>query len=451
MGVGNMVGAAALSARRLGESLAAGARLGGRIAMGRGPVKARAAALLATPGGQRDLFAALRGFAPALAIRKPLIGAYPNSGTVILSRAADVREMLDRESEFEVVYEPKMRKITGAANFFLGMPDGDDYQRDTSAMRLAARRGDVAAIVAPLFAREAARIVAAAPGRIDLPPTLLLHVPALMVQSYFGVDTATIPDLTTWSTAMFWYLFVDLAGDPAIEARALDGAAQCRAALDAAIAKREAGADPGAAPDDVIRRCLALRANGVPGMGGTGIRDNMIGLVIGAIPTIGRASAQALDILLDRPAALAQAQAAAARGDDPALAAIVFEALRFNPVNPVIYRRAARDCTIAEGTLRARKVAKGMMVLASNLSAMFDPAVVDAPSEFRSDRPWDIYMLWGYGLHRCFGDAINRAAIPALLKPLLARPGLRRAAGAAGRIDGGGTPFPQRFTVAWDG
>jgi hypothetical protein len=37
-----------------------------------------------------------------------------------------------------------------------------------------------------------------------------------------------------------------------------------------------------------------------------------------------------------------------------------------------------------------------------------------------------------------------------MLKPLLALPGLRRAEGAAGVVDGGGSPFPQHFTVAWD-
>jgi hypothetical protein len=58
-------------------------------------------------------------------------------------------------------------------------------------------------------------------------------------------------------------------------------------------------------------------------------------------------------------------------------------------------------------------------------------------------------MLWGYGMHTCFGAYINRAVMPAILKPLLAKPGLRRAAGAAGQIDGGGTPFPQHFWVEW--
>ena len=181
-----------------------------------------------------------------------------------------------------------------------------------------------------------------------------------------------------------------------------------------------------------------------------GIRNYLIGLVIGAIPTISKACVQALDQLLDRPQALQSAQAAARGGDNALLAAHVFEAFRFNPVNPVIYRRAACDATIAAGSLRARKIPKGTMVLASNLSAMFDPLKIEAPESFRIDRPWGEYMLWGYGMHTCFGAYINRAVMPAILKPLLAKPGLRRAAGNSGRIDTGGTPFPQHFSVEWD-
>jgi cytochrome P450 len=181
-----------------------------------------------------------------------------------------------------------------------------------------------------------------------------------------------------------------------------------------------------------------------------GIRNNLIGLVIGAIPTISKACCQALDQLFDRPDALASAQAAAQSGDDALLAAHVFEAFRYNPINPLIYRRAAVDATIASGSLRARMIPKGTMVLAVNLSAMFDPLKVASPESFRIDRPWDDYIIWGYGMHACFGAHINRAVIPAILKPLLAKQGLRRAGGAAGRIDSGDTPFPRHFAVEWD-
>lgn len=439
----NLFHATELEAHTLGEGALRGAELASMLASGTGDIKERLKRVLADPAGQRALFASLRAFAPNLATDKTLITAYPCNGTVIVSRADDVREVLDRQADFEVVYEPKMRKITGGPNFFLGMQDDADYQRDTSIMRLAAQRGDVADIVVPQ-AREAARqIIANHANTIDLPQVLTTVVPALMVQRYFGIDTASVEDLREWSTAMFWYLFVDLQGDPDIEKKALDCAARCLAAIDAAIAKAEANPD---GPVTVLKRAIALRDAGAGGFEGSGIRNNMIGLVIGAIPTISKACVQALDGLLDRPDVLARTQAAAASGDEQAVGCAVFEALRFNPVNPVIYRRAARDCEIASGTPRACRVKKDTMVLASNLSAMFDPAVVDDPDAFRIDRPWSVYMLWGYGLHRCFGDVINRAIIPALLTPLLAGAPLARAGGDAGYPDKA-TPFPQHFTV----
>jgi cytochrome P450 len=76
--------------------------------------------------------------------------------------------------------------------------------------------------------------------------------------------------------------------------------------------------------------------------------------------------------------------------------------------------------------------------------------VIPDPGEFRTDRPWGQYIIWGYGMHTCFGAAINQAIIPAILKPLLARTNLRRAPGAAGQIDMGGTPHPQHFHLEFD-
>ena len=90
------------------------------------------------------------------------------------------------------------------------------------------------------------------------------------------------------------------------------------------------------------------------------------------------------------------------------------------------------------------------MVLAANLSAMFDPLKVDLPNEFRADRAWDNYILWGYGLHTCFGEYINQAMIPAILKPLLKTNGLRRASGKDGMIDTMGTPFPAHLVLEFD-
>ena len=103
------------------------------------------------PLTQRRGFRLARAFLPnSPVIPKRFIKSYPNTGTALVTRHDDVIEVLDRNADFEVVYEPKMRAITGGENFFLGMQDTALYARDVSNMRLAVRRDDVAAIVEPL-------------------------------------------------------------------------------------------------------------------------------------------------------------------------------------------------------------------------------------------------------------------------------------------------------------
>ena len=443
----NVITSILLRLRMAIEGIAAVFQIAAAILSAKGDgLKAKAADAFAEPRLQRVALRPLRAFVPNVVLSRRLIAAYPNTGTAIVTRYQDVVEVLDRNADFEVVYEPRMRAITGGENFFLGMQDTARYERDVSNMRLAMRRDDVATIVEPLARRLAEQIVAGQSNRIDLPKQLSLPVPTAIVTDYFGIAGAQASDLVAWATMMFWYLFIDLASDPALDRKVGDAAPACRSAIDAAIAARKA---TGEAKDDVLGRCLVLQKATQPGMDDLGIRNNLIGLFIGAIPTISKACVQALDQLLDRPQALASASAAARGADDALFAAHVFEAFRFNPINPLIYRRAACDTEIAAGSLRARKIPKGTMVLALNLSAMFDPLKIEAPESFRTDRTWGDYMLWGYGMHTCFGAYINRAVMPAILKPLLAKPNLRRAAGAAGRIDGGGTPFPQHFSVEW--
>src|ERR1700730_3055402 len=410
-------------------------------------LKAKAQAAFQEPRVQRLALRPVRAFLPNLRVRWKFFTAYPNTGTALVTRHDDVIEVLDRNADFEVVYEPKMRAITGGENFFLGMQDTALYARDVSNMRLAVRPDDIAAIVEPLARGLAEKLVAEKAGRIDVPPELSLPVPTAIVTDYFGVTGAPDSDFMEWATLMFRYLFTDVRGESALDCEALDAAAACRSVIDAAIAKRKAS---GQTKDDVLGRCLVMQAAGLPGMDDLDIRNNLIGLVIGAIPTLSKAAVQALDQLLDRPEEFASAQQAALDGNDALFAAHVFEALRFNPINPLIFRRAASDTKIAAGHFRARKIPKDTMVLAANLSAMFDPMKIEAPEAFRTDRPWSDYILWGYGLHGCFGAYVNRAVLPAILKPLVTRPGLRRAAGEAGQIETGNTQFPKHFVVEWE-
>jgi len=412
-----------------------------------GGLSANAGALFGDPVTQRRVFAFLRAFWPNVSLSRKLVKSYDNAGTAIVTRREDVMDVLGRDADFEVVYGPRMRKLTDGDNFFLGMQPGWDYTRDTSAMRLAARQTDVAEFIRPRAAELSARIVAESGGRLDLPPGLTLDVPWDMTDRYFGTGGPDKTSMQGWTTTLFWYLFGDLGADPDLDAKAMEDAAALRAYLDRAIAARKAS--PTDAPD-ILNRCLALQSAGTPGMSDLGIRNNLLGLLIGAIPTISKASCLALDELFRQPDGLKRAQKAARAGDDAKLAACIWEALRFNPHNPVIYRRATRDAVIAKSSLRQMRIKKGQMVFAATLSAMFDRFDIDEPDAFRTDRRFEDYIIWGTGLHTCFGAAINEAVIPAILKPVLAQTNLRRAEGAAGQVDSGGTPFPQHFTVTFD-
>ncbi|MCI0737119.1 MAG: cytochrome P450, partial [Beijerinckiaceae bacterium] len=353
----NFVRVLGVRLRMIGEGLAALYQVPVAVLAARGSgLREKIAASAFDPYVQRLGFRALRAFLPNIRVPWTFITAYPNSGTALVVRRDDVIELLDRHADFEVVFEPKMRAITGGENFFLGMQDTALYTRDVSNMRLAVRRDDVALLVEPLARGLAERLVAGKAGRIDVPPELSLPVPAAIVTEYLGVTGAPDTDLIEWATLMFRYLFADLQGDPQLEREALAAASACCETIDAAIAKRKSS---GGAKDDVLGRCLAMQQAGLPGMDDLGIRNNFIGLVIGAIPTISRAAVQVLDELLKRPEAFASAQKAARDGDDVLFAAHVFEAFRFNPINPVIFRRASRDTKIAAGSFRARRIPKG--------------------------------------------------------------------------------------------
>ena len=415
-----------------------------------GSVKTRLLDKVKAPQGQRLALAVLRAFLPNIVLSKSLVKAYSNSGTAILTRRDDVLDMLNRNDDFEVVYGTRMRKITDGENFFLGMQPGWPYTRDTSAMRLAARMSDVADIVLPRASALAEDLVAAKSGpgggKIDLPQDLTLLVPTDMVGHYFGTPGPSQDQMISWTTIMFWYLFVDLGADPEIETKAMEAADAGRTYLDASIAERKASPNDN---EDILNRCLALQAAGTPGMDDLGIRNNIIGLLIGAIPTISKASVLAMDELLRRPDALAGAQRAAQSGDDALLAQYVWEALRFNPHQPLIYRRATRDAIIAPSTLRRRKIPKDTLVMGMSFSATFDGLEIPEANSFRVDRPPETYMTWGYGMHNCFGAAINSAVIPAILKPVLKLKNLRRAPGAEGQMDSA-TPFPQHLVLHFD-
>ncbi len=50
-------------------------------------------------------------------------------GMLVATRAADVREILERQDVFQVPFGPEMTDMAGGSNFILGMQDGSLYRR----------------------------------------------------------------------------------------------------------------------------------------------------------------------------------------------------------------------------------------------------------------------------------------------------------------------------------
>lgn len=130
-----------------------------------------------------------------------------------------------------------------------------------------------------------------------------------------------------------------------------------------------------AVPDDVLARCLANHAAGLPGYKDVEIHTAILCMIVGGPPQPPMVLPQAVDQLLRRPAWLAAAQEAArtsSSDDEGRLRRIIFEAMRFDPLAPGFRRTAVTDPELARGTTRARLIPAGATVFAAAASAMMD-------------------------------------------------------------------------------
>jgi cytochrome P450 len=389
---------------------------------------------------QQAVFAAMPWFFSVLRRVKPVM----KMGSMILtSRYDDVREVFANDHVFHVGYKPKLDVIMGGEPFFLGMADTEAYRHDTAAMRKVIRHDDLPRLAADVEARATA-IVDAAPGRIDVVDTLVRQVTFDFLGDYLGVPKPAGGDLRVWATRLFEFQFADGGNDPALRADVDEIAPALRAHIDGEIARRKA--DPG--KDDVLSRALALQAKGERGFSDVEIRTALMGMIVGGPPQPPMVVPQAMEQLLRRPEVLAEAQAAARADDDSGLRGYVLEAMRFDPLAPGLPREIRHDGTIAAGTAHATPVPAGATVLAAFASAMMDPRRIADPKRFDPCRPASDYIHFGHGLHECFGRHINYATLHLMLKPLLKRPNLRRAPGAAGRLRKNGA-FAERLVVAF--
>jgi cytochrome P450 len=394
-----------------------------------------------SPEAIRAVSSELRGLAPIATL-----GSY-----ALVSRYDDVREVFANDKDFGVteIYAARMERTTGA--FFLGMEDTPQYRREVEIARRAVRADD-AQRIAELVVESARELVGRAKdrgGAFDAVSEYSRLIPLALVREYFGVPGPDPETMKTWMRHVFWDLFLNVGNDAAIIEKANAASAAMRPYLDALLRDRKTRLSAGAeVPDDFVTR-LVQQQMADPSIDDDLLRRNIGGVIVGAVDTQSKAIAHAVDALLRRPAALESARSAAASGDTRAVAAHVWEALRFNPHNAALFRYCRSNAVIADGTDRRTAIDAGTTVVVLTISAMFDPQRFPQPDEFRTDRPADDYLHFGHGQHMCFGTRINGIVLPLAVKELLLLEHLRYDEDGEGEIEYEG-PFPDRMRLRFD-
>lgn len=370
--------------------------------------------------------------------------------TTVVTRHADVVDLLGRPVEFSVEASNGRKMDALGATFILGMDAGQLYDRERGWLDAAMRADDAARIRSNVRAwAEELLDARAGNGQIDVCGEYARVVGARLAQVHLGVPGPDTGTLMRWMRDLFHDLFLDLGDTESVHRSAVQSSRELAAYLEGWIKSRrqEIGADPNP-PDDLLGRLIALAEAGGPiahGLDADGIRRSISGVIVGCVDTTNKSFCFVLDQLLRNRKAFDLAVEAARADDAEALRDLVYEALRFNPHNPIIVRHCPDWTVIAPGTSRARSVPPGTRVFAATLSAMFDETVFDAPNEFLPQRTTG-HLHFGDGLHRCFGERINDITLAELLGALLRRTDVRRAGLLRGRMQWDG-PFPDRMEV----
>jgi len=386
----------------------------------------------------KEVFAELRRQRPVLV----------TPGPTVVTRYADVQEVLSRHKVFTVSgYAPKMDPVVGP--YMLARDSTQINERDKGILQAMLLREDL-----PRVRRVVTRLAEAAiddgldDGRLDVVSQLSRKVPVELCGEYFGFPGPDVATMMRWSRTANLNFFFNLAGDRQTHENAVRVGEEMRQHLGELVARRRAEMERGEERDDVLGRLLTAHFPAVLGFDDERIVANVMFLLIGGVETVSGAIVLALDELLRRPQELAAAQRAARDDDDASVAHHVWEALRLNPIFAFVVRTCEQDYTLASGTERETRIPAGTTVYASLASAGLDGAEVPVPEEFRLDRPEHHRNLhFGYGHHLCLCYYLSLVEVPEILKRLLRRPGLRRAAGDEGQIDTQGGPFAERLVV----
>ncbi|MES3039421.1 MAG: cytochrome P450 [Bdellovibrionota bacterium] len=370
----------------------------------------------------------------------------------LVTRYSDVLQVLDQNTKFTVKPYAKIMTATVGSPYMLGN-DNTAANAEKPGMRHSLYGRNDLNKVRRIVRQIAQRTIKenAKNGTIDIAKHVGRAVPLGLNDEYFGFNPPNPEAMARWSKATQYAFFHNPFKDKDVEKDSIQAGNEMREYItNVLVPARTTELANGRPANDTVSQILkASKAHAKHGLQGERIIANIIGLLVGSVETTTAAINQSIQVLMENPDIMNEAIRAAQRGDEETFSKIVWEALRFDPVNPWLARYAEEDVTIAAGTDRETVIKKGSLVLASTQSAMWDEEVFPQPDSFNIDRDQSKFMHLGYGYHRCLGDDISKVMVPETVKQILLLDGIRKV-DATSVIDQKGGPFPESYVLAFN-
>lgn len=365
--------------------------------------------------------------------------------TMIVTKYQDVCEVLMHQDLTVELYNQKMevKKEEGSPRpprgpFILGRnpTDEDGFYRKEQPL-IGKAIGDLRPklkILLPTILQEVFADIAKKPSTqvkekktvyIDVIEDLAWRIPIELADHFFGVPGPDQAILKKWLRDIYKDTFHNLPKDPGCQRNADMAVADMSSYLDGLIQQLAQSGNP---PDSVLKALIEIQGS-MPDLLPEFAKRNVIGLLVGLVDPTSKTIARTVDQLIRRPKELQGAHDAAKGGNRDLVLKYVLEAMRFNPMSHVLYRKCRKDVTIAAKTPREITIKEGTMVFASTLTGMFDkdgPFKEDTTS-FRSDRNSSDYLFFGHDVHKCMGQHLITPVIHEVFMQLLALENLRRA------------------------
>ncbi len=387
----------------------------------------------------------VRAFFAELRERRPI---FITPAFTFVTKYEDVLEVISRDDFFSVRLNGlKMDDSVGP--FMLGRDRTTINYHDKSLMRLVLAQEDLPR-VRKMISKITEEAIASSvcEGQIELVKNVGRRIPVRLCGDYFGFPGPDEESMFRWSKATQTDFFKNIANDPEIHEAAIYAGQELTKYLTELItARREAIAnDEKDNINDVLSRLLIAQIPDGLGFEDDRLITNIAGLLVGSVETTSQAVVQALEQILLHPGIGERALKAAEANNLIEFDNIVWEALRFNPINPLVFRYTETNTLLAEGTEREVEIPQGTIVFACTASAMWDSNFVPNADQFQVGRPSYSYIHFGYAAHECLGKYIGMVMIPEIIRILILH-NVSLIDGTEGEIDFQGGPFPEKFLV----